>query len=539
MILAKELKMLTIISKLLVTSTLFCAAYGSTPLEPEDLPARGDQGVEYTKNPVSVKELESFLKSRYGSGFPENRWMFFSASYCSDLSQKPTNTLMAEKKAAIAEIPWIVTVAFHAFHQEQQSLRRFIDTPHIRNIQAISRIDGLQHYRTSTHPYFLRLQRMIMDLLPLSKEGREILLSKASYGASSKLEIGWLKDVNGIVPIPLLGKLKELYINHAPVPYGQWDDDYSRGMVFKSGVLTTSPGIYVHSENQGHIFKIIYEGGALANFRTYPITTRTTSSHPAIISLLSQKIFQHSNSGGLQAFIAIPKTQNENDEFEVALLETIFESKKEGNLLAITWLENYSVSLSTRVEELTGDTEPDTAAEEQQPELNPIDVVQQHIDSLYEKMVQAEQDAISKAVANQTAHQKPKREKAPVGKNKLEKAQETQDLTKALKAKADELEARKVEILAKIKTQGRQKWGGLISIIMSTLRPHTDIIEFNTRGSHLSVHIKGETESAGLTLIKPHGRKGGEIPAGVARNLATQLVELVMRVSAHSPEPVE
>jgi hypothetical protein len=337
--------------------------------------------------------------------------------------------------------------------------------------------------------------------------------------------------------VPFVSKLKELKISHTPIPYGQWNDNYARAMVFHNGELTSSRGLYVHSQNNKKIFKFIWELGALENFRTHPDTARVDKSHPAIQSLLSQKIFQPDmpdmpgKDPEVHAYIQFPNTADEQDEFEAALLETMIESAKEGNLLAITWVQNYNASIRPGVEELPEDADPCADAEGQQPALtNPTDRAQHHIDSLYEKRVQAEQEAISRAVKERTASLKPKHHKVATKGKTVTLPPKKTDL------KADELAAKKAEILAKLKTQGRQKWGGLISLIMNTLSPHMDMIEFKTRGSHINIHIKGEIGSAGLTLIKPHGRKGGEIPAGVARDLATELVELVMKLSALQPK---
>ena len=80
-----------------------------------DLPTHGQQETQYTKEIASVEDLETFLKSQYGSNFPENNWGLFSAPYRFASPPKSKNTLNKEKIAAFPEVPWIVLVAFYAF----------------------------------------------------------------------------------------------------------------------------------------------------------------------------------------------------------------------------------------------------------------------------------------------------------------------------------------------------------------------------------------------------------------------------------------
>jgi hypothetical protein len=526
--------MLKIISKLLVTSTLFCAAYGSTPLEPDTLTGQAPRSTGYSVKASSIEDLREFLLISTNGQFNTTVWNNFTTPFT---SKKPSKKTWEASGGTLRELTrlFVGAIYWHMAALQQEFSHNGYTTSFL---QSATRNEI---YLRDLHAHFLRFQIMFTEIVKHNK------ISDADL--AHKYSIGFIKDRNGPVPLLLQDEKSTDAFYYWQLIYGDWEDGKRKAVVVKGKSIVSTPGICVLGEINPHtnwdniFFQASLYGGTSLGYQMPEFTAQLSKSTSLISTLWDSSIFTPLKDGsGLQAFIAIPDTQNENDEFEVALLETLIERTSQGCVLAFAWLENYSASLSTRVEELTGDAEPDTAAEEQQPALNSTDVILRHIDSLYEKMVQAEQDAISKAVANPTAHQKPKRQKAPAGKRRLAQAQGTPDPTdaKAIKAKADDLAAKNAAMLAKLKTQGRQKWGSLISIIMGTLRPHMDLLEFNTRGSHLTVHIKGETESTGLTLIKPHGRKGGEIPAaGVARNLATQLVELVMRLSAHSPEPVE
>ena len=538
--------MLKIISTLFITSTLSCTVYGAAPAaEPAFSGKPLQQSQHYEERAPKLPSTEAlgiFLEKEFRAKFPTIIWVSFSTPFNEGFSNLSKADQLKETRNALNNIGKMVALASVSFSNviksQQQQVPVFQD-------MAAPRVTTFQNYHSLTHPYFLRFQAMIKELLLWATTINAFAIDATDaleerYGLSSKIGICWIQDKNGIVPMPLMGDLKKtIYI--APMPYGDWGDRLQRSMVFVDGKLILAPCINITEYNEGSVYKFVHEQGEPSGFVTYPLTLRISNKLPEINSLLENGILRTTPDGN-RGVIIMPNTSEESKAFEAALFEAMIHAAQNIDSFARLVIEYGNGST---LQELPDDDDDDDdivvpdAATQQHPLASSIEAVQRHIDSLYdslyEQKVQAEQAAVTAAVASRTAHLPPQKVK---GKKKLTKDQSapTSEDSAAPNANAGALAAKKAEILAQLKTQGRQKWGSLVKLIMGMLSPHMHRLDFNTRGSHLSIHIKGEKESDGLTLIKPHGRKGGEVPARVGQGLASQLVNLVMKLSTTSTE---
>lgn len=535
--------MLKIISTLFITSTLSCTVYGAAPAaEPAFSGKPLQQSQHYEERAPELPSTEAlgiFLKQQFPTEFPINIWQSFSEPFSNDFSNLSRADQLKAMHNALDNIGKMVALASVAFSNVIQSQQQQV--PVFRDMAA-PRVTTFQNYHSHAHPCFLRFQAMIKKLLlwaktinAFEKDAADALNKR--YGLSSIFGFCWIHDNNGIVPMPLMGDLKKtIYI--AAMPYGDWGDRLQRSMVFVDGKLILAPCINITEYNEGSVYKFVHEQGEPSGFVTYPLTLRISNQLPEIKSLLENGILRKTPDGN-RGVIIMPNTSEESEAFEAALFEAMIDAAKNIDSFASQLIIKYGNG--STLQELPDDDDivvPD-AATQQNPLASSIDAVQRHIDSLYdslyEQKVQAEQAAVTAAVASRTAHLPLQKVK---GKKKLTKDQSAPPSSDSAtqNANAGALAAKKAEILAQLKTQGRQKWGSLVKLIMGMLSPHMHRLDFNTRGSHLSIHIKGEKESDGLTLIKPHGRKGGEVPARVGQGLASQLVNLVMKLSTTSTE---
>jgi hypothetical protein len=167
------------------------------------------------------------------------------------------------------------------------------------------------------------------------------------------------------------------------------------------------------------------------------------------------------------------------------------------------------------------------------------DILSQQIDALYEAQVRKHQQEISRQVSEGTVVGRP--QKAPKGGKKkssaasFSKSNAEAETSLADRAAAEEAKAAlKRTILNDLKEQGRVKWRTLARMIIVGLKSAMNddrlVIDHSGRGSHFGLRLQGSHESAGLTVVRPHGKTDRTVSAGEARGLADQLIDLTFKV---------
>lgn len=176
----------------------------------------------------------------------------------------------------------------------------------------------------------------------------------------------------------------------------------------------------------------------------------------------------------------------------------------------------------------------------------------------------AESRFVNVTTAPAEPRKKPKTEKQKARKTatkpnsthtaKASASNETEHLESARSALAEETKA---ALLNQLKTKGQEKWRTLNKVIIATLKaahekgililkgsgiregiassvlaPESSeesiTLSVNVNGSHHNLHFTGLNS---ITAVKPHGKKEASLPAGKARALVSDLVDLLFAVS--------
>jgi hypothetical protein len=526
-----ELKMKQISIIVLI---LVCVIFKSNAAERADsllVPATPAGTLAYM--PSSLAELESFLRRNAADIFPEESFMQFSAPFQSNFARQRRIDQLRMKTAALGAVPKMVALAYYAFTQEIERRKTVVSVGAITDIAA-SRIDTLRHYRECNHLYFLRFQNMLMELFRYKQDSDSEVTAALTqpFGISPTFEMAWLRDNNGIVPVPLSGPLKRV-IYSASTPYGDWGDNYQRALTFIDGHLILAPGIHIYTRDS-NVFKFVQENGINADFMTSPITARTSGTNLIIRFLLERGVFRESGDPGhYNTFITLPVNPIEEKEFEAAFLEEMIAEAERRDSFAEAFLIHYSGTLTQDI--ISGAT---TAAAASEATLEGVSesassflTVRAYIDSLYEEQIRAEQEEISRQVREHAvAGRVKKNKKKAVVPAQVEEPSSTSDDRRS----SAEYAALKMSILSKLKERGREKWGTLIRVLTVALKDAraSNKISMNVgrKGSHFTIHMISDSGSDGLTIVRPHGKIDRTLPAAQARGLAGQLIDLSLRL---------
>jgi hypothetical protein len=520
-----------------------------------------------TKVKVStVEQLEAFLRKNYAKAsqslsdslgaaprdFPEAAFRAFCKPFMPELSKLGNLEQIRAQTATINTIGQMVALVRVAFAHEMKKL----ETPTSFG-SYIPRFEMTEYYKRACHPHFLKFQEMVTHVLALAQKKDELKKEATAaltqpYGSSDTLKIAWIRDNNGIVPIPFLAaKNKSISLDF--FPYGYWGDGLQRSMVFVDGKLITAPGIYVHTlENDN--FRFIRAGGLSLGFSNAPFMVRTPNNHPAVTTLLSLEVFRiGANPTDLNAFIALPETADEQKEFEAAFLEELMEDQQKGDeAFAEKLITGYLHALEhvepPEIETSSGAAAAATsevAAVTTSGDTSTLDIITKHIDSLYEEQVLAEQAETSRRVAEdarKAAEGSAAKKGGAAKKGKAKPAAATPTPAEhAAEFSPEEKEALRKKIFEGLKERGRTKWRTLARTIIAALKSayadDTVMISVTGKGSHFMLHAAGETASDGVTIVRPHGKADRTISAGEARGLAENLIDLTFKLMA--PKPTE
>jgi hypothetical protein len=514
-------------------------------------------GVESVSSvqPASIGDLEIFLKANHTSGrpFPDVGYSAFKRPFLS-LNGFSKNEKGIIKGEAVSFIQQMVTLCYFAFTRQMDLQKNTPLCGLFGSSKTASRIEMQQHYFSTNHKYFLKFQEMLMQVLEWAKEypAKKVEAARAlsqPYGISAELGIVWVKDNNGIVPMPINPQKMSKMIYQAAAPYGWWGDYYQRSIMVIEGKLIESPGVYVESKD-GRVFKFVQERGALGGFVTNPKTARTMEDYPVVSFLQSMSLFRV-QEGIQKAFIHLPHSWEEQQEFEAVLLEELQKDLEAGDQdagFAESFLGAYVRSLEWNTSKVEVIEEPlvDTLLVGKSSSVASLpDVLTQRIDSLYEQQVRVEyearvrkqQEEISKKVAEGSVVGRPKPHKGGKGTSAPSKAPAKDSTPTSLDQDVFTAEQR-AELIAKIlndvKERGRVKWRTLARMIITGLKSAAKgdhvIVDCTGRGSHFGLRLKGVEEGAGLTVVRPHGKADRTVSAGEAKSLAEKLIELTFKV---------
>ena len=493
--------------------------------------------------PSTIEELESFLRDRIeGARFPEVGFASFKHPFLAKKCTSRTEELRA-KNAAIGAIKSMVKLVYDVFEGEIDRQKQPVMVRGIAVGYAADRESTFRYYHENNHKYFLKYQEMLTQVLIWAKTGSlcseaERIL-KEPYGISSDFGFLWVRDNIGVVPMPYNhSEMRRQMIYQSCSPYGWWDDYRQRSVMFFRGRLVESAGVYIRTDGD-FAYKFVRENGVSGEFVTSPYTMRVSSNHEMLVFLKSTAVFWEEGSGLSHAFIPLPSTPDEQREFEAVLLEELRNDLAAGGSAAVfaeRFLLAYVRSLEWR--------EPDSGeaqAKEADPPVLDQDILNNHINTLYEAQVRKHQEEISRQVSEGTVVGRP--QKTPKGGKKKystssfsKTVSETED--KALLTERAAMEEAKAELKAKIlndlKKQGRVKWRTLVRMIIAGLRFPTNgknlVVDCTGRGSHFGLRLQGAQESVGLTVVRPHGKTDRTVSAGEARSLADQLIDLTFQV---------
>lgn len=507
---------------------------------------------------ATIEDLGSFFRRHSSAMFPEEGFANFTGPFQSNFHRLKNLAQMRALTMARERIPQMVALAYYCFTREIENQKKPLSVEGFSDVAA-SRLGSLDHYRRSSHCYFLAFQRMLTSLLEKKGDVDSRCVLEAPCGISPTYSFAWLHDCNGVVPVPLASKLRTLPIYHAPLPYGDWRDDRQRAFIFREGRLITERGMYVSSKNR-YIYKIVLEGGDKEGFRTNPLTARALNTHPFIRELSEQGLFIEDEEKNICAFIGLPEAEEEEVGFEAALLEALMlEAQERTNPFAMEFL-TYAQARFTFLDRGTTDELVAPTAEPQRPSpaAAPLEALEEadpspasaapdtettastteldrHIDLLYEDQIHKEQEKIRSSVAARETTVKVRKKKearSRVARGTPERIEATATASQESSRLPETL---KHEILTTLKEKGRERWRVLIKAILSVLKnAHregkiTFSHERTTKGSHIKFHLRSGTGSGstGITLIRPHG--GGErtLPAGKAQSLVDNLISLI------------
>ncbi len=498
-------------------------------------------GAAICSTQATTEELLRFFRDGpYVVVFPEGAFYDFFYPF---LTKKHPSRLaeMRAQKAALLAAKEIVDFISFVFTQELARLNRPVIFDGRQVDQAPDREGCLKYYQKNNHGYFLKFQEMFMQVLawaesgPMRQEAKRVL--KNPHGISQDLGFLWMRDNRGIVPMPYDHKELGSLIFKSSYPYGYWGDLLQRGMVIDRGRLVESSGIYIYTKD-GSVFRFVQENGVSKNFITSPLSIRMEKSWEEVVILRCENVFEISIDGYSHAFIPFPSTPDEQKEFEAVLLEELQANLAAGGSEAVFaegFLSAYVRSLEWR-EPGSGEApakEADTPAIAQ-------DILSHQLDDLYEAQVRKHQEEISRQVSEGTVVGRP--QKAQKGGKKKSSAAsfsksnaEAEDKTSLTdQAAAEEAKAAlKAKILNDLKKQGRVKWRTLARMIIARLKSEMNgdrlVIDCAGRGSHFGLRLQGAHESAGLTVVRPHGKADRTVSAGEARGLADQLIDLMFK----------
>lgn len=508
----------------MIASASFITTHHASALDDAALTVNAGAGGIACPTPSTLDELDAFLRKNFGSHFPETDFSAFCLPFKPEFSKLKKIDQLRAQNAAIDTLGQIVCLGFCSFDTEialgKVPVFGFSDV-------IAYRPATMEHYHGFTHAHFLRFQTMITQLLEwaqnktggLAKDAKAALTQP--YGSSDILNISWLRDRKGIVPMPQDKRLKK-GIYSSPAPYGDWGDDFQRAMVFIDGNLITAPGVSISTQDSV-AYKFVRENGLNGDFLTSPITMRIKGTHPIVLLLQDLNTFRPGTAPNhANAFLVLPATLLEDKEFETAFLEELIDALNEGDA---PFEEALVSSYLAALDDETIHTATDIAPE------SPKIILEKYTDSLYEEHILAEQAEISRKVAEGSIE----------GKVKASRKSKTKHVTAPMPAKltpvvedTTEKEALRKEICARLKEKGRTKWRTLARVLISTLKnAHADktiVINLTEKGSHLMLHIAGEKSSDGVTIIRPHGKSDRSISAGEARGLADKLIDLTFKL---------
>lgn len=512
-----------------------------------------------TSTSVSAEELKSFILRNSSPGQASSGEEYLTAFFTPfkpDFSRLSRLDQVKAKRNAFNSLGKVVALAYLAFDTNLREFRA-PDGPISDQLTHRRFIQG--YYKRTLSPYFLTFQRLTAELIRLNAaiNSEANFMLSSDYVVNPTYEIAWLKDRNGIVPIPLSKRLQDLPIYYGSVIYGSWEDDLQRALVFKQGQLVLSSGLYISTQDN-ITFKFILQNGVAGQFKTSPITARVLFTNPIIPAIKAHIDFPTTKN----AFISFPETAAEEAEFEAAFLEEMVNETRVGdNPFAIDFLRYYfledvrpeSVMDSEEVvisEDDTSEAFISTVVSE--PSVSTDTIVSTHIASLYSPQVS---EALS--VHDQedgkfdTSDKKATRKKSSGKKAKAtDRKSQSRKVTPSgmgssgggaagAPAVTDEATLRretlKERIVSQLKERGREKWRTLVKVLNTALKEAYKAnrlgVKVNTDGSHLNLHLisaSGET-SDGITIVKAHG-SDPTLAAGEARNLARKLIDLTFNL---------
>jgi hypothetical protein len=543
-----------------------------------------------TASPIteaSITDLKRFLAANLPvDRFDTAAFEQFTQPFLPGFSKLRKIEQYKTKNTALEQLAGIVGAAYVAFSNDIESCRKTFKNPSLGTVRLSERTTALAHYRSGASSIFETFQHMILALLKhkeTSTSSVSALLSRG-YGILPEYHMAAIMDTNGIVPFPL--PPISLNILHLPAPYGSWTDGLQRTVISEQGSLVESPCIYAVSPTPSTL-KFTLEN-TLGHWVSFPTTVRvSTKSAIATVMREAEVLQPEAGSETLHGLIKLPRDRAEETEFESAFLNELLDAARTGDIFAIKFLNHYCQNFSAPevlidaapskmesatkaatyqtekpdLEGLTPATFASTETPRSEPDLTPE--IQTVIHEQTERLIAAStESSLSHITTHSAGHgkkDKQKQRRAPAKPDathaaKASSSTETEHLESARSALAEETKA---ALLNQLKTKGQEKWRTLNKVIIATLKaahekgililkesglregiassalaagsPEALItLSVNVNGSHHNLHFTGLHS---ITAVKPHGKKEASIPAGKARALVSDLVDLLFAVS--------